>query len=282
MLKGRTKPENGGDANAAGKQPEFKENPQVNAKIDDYIKNNPKYWDYVQSMTPERMARALVLTEIQKGRPHAKNGEIYSAETRRKPGDEAEHSEHGQEHARRAAGESDDFHCPPDNESNRAEANSGCGCEGLIFDGPRRATAQRLSPFPRRLRCRGLAPKAKDFVPRLPRKRMMSPLHVVARPHRGAKQMAFTSMIRPSTWQRSMRIPRLSQSVVGPDKNRVEVAIERDRLPSQMVTTEFDFDFTQQDSRGPQIGDESAITKFPFQHILGGEMSWIYRPQTSH
>ena len=66
MLKGRTKSENGGDASAADKQPEFKENPQVNAKIDDYIKNNPKYWDYVQSMTPERMARALVLTEIQK------------------------------------------------------------------------------------------------------------------------------------------------------------------------------------------------------------------------
>ena len=65
MLKGKPKAEPG-DAAQEGQQPQFKENPQVNAKIDDYIKNNPKYWDYVQSMTPERMARALVLTEIQK------------------------------------------------------------------------------------------------------------------------------------------------------------------------------------------------------------------------
>ena len=65
MLKGKPKPESG-DAGQEGQQPQFKENPQVNAKIDDYIKNNPKFWDYVQSMTPERMARALVLTEIQK------------------------------------------------------------------------------------------------------------------------------------------------------------------------------------------------------------------------
>jgi hypothetical protein len=66
MLKGRGKTENGGDASAAGTQPEFKENPQVNAKIDEYIKANPKHWDYIQSMTPDRMARALVLNEVQK------------------------------------------------------------------------------------------------------------------------------------------------------------------------------------------------------------------------
>src|SRR5215210_7050137 len=65
MLRGRTKPENGGDS-APGSQPQFKENPQVNAKIDDYIKANPKHWEYIQTMTPERMARALVLNEVQK------------------------------------------------------------------------------------------------------------------------------------------------------------------------------------------------------------------------
>ena len=65
MLKGKPKAEPS-EAGQEGQQTQFKENPQVNAKIDDYIKNNPKYWDYVQSMTPERMARALVLTEIQK------------------------------------------------------------------------------------------------------------------------------------------------------------------------------------------------------------------------
>ena len=66
MLKGRSKPEDGGAASAAESQPQFKENPQVNAKIDDYIRANPKHWEYIQTMTPERMARALVLNEVQK------------------------------------------------------------------------------------------------------------------------------------------------------------------------------------------------------------------------
>jgi len=65
MLKGKPKPELG-EAGQDAQQPQFKENPQVNAKIDDYIKNNPKFWDYVQSMSPERMGRALVLGQIQK------------------------------------------------------------------------------------------------------------------------------------------------------------------------------------------------------------------------
>ena len=66
MLKGRSKPENGSDATDTTSQPQFKENAQVNAKIDDYIKANPKHWEYIQSMTPDRMARALVLSEVQK------------------------------------------------------------------------------------------------------------------------------------------------------------------------------------------------------------------------
>ncbi len=65
MLKGKPKAEPG-DATQDTQQPQFRENPQVNAKIDDYIKNNPKFWDYVQSMSPERMGRALVLGQIQK------------------------------------------------------------------------------------------------------------------------------------------------------------------------------------------------------------------------
>ena len=65
MLKGKSKPEPDAAAQGDARQ-QFKENPQVNARIDDYIKNNPKFWTYVQSMPPERMARALVLVEIQK------------------------------------------------------------------------------------------------------------------------------------------------------------------------------------------------------------------------
>lgn len=63
MLKKNTKPQSG-EADTA--EPQFKENAQVNARIDEYIKNNPKHWDFIQSMPPERMARALVLNEVQK------------------------------------------------------------------------------------------------------------------------------------------------------------------------------------------------------------------------
>lgn len=46
--------------------PKFKENTEVNTRIDEYIRSNPKRWEYIQSLPPERMARALVLNEIQK------------------------------------------------------------------------------------------------------------------------------------------------------------------------------------------------------------------------
>ena len=54
------------DAPREGGEPQLRENAQVNAKIDEYIKANPKHWDYIQSLPPERMARALVLNEVQK------------------------------------------------------------------------------------------------------------------------------------------------------------------------------------------------------------------------
>lgn len=63
MIK-KSKEENG--AVRENTEPQFRDNPQVNAKIDQYIKENPKYWSYVQSMPVERMARALVLHEVQK------------------------------------------------------------------------------------------------------------------------------------------------------------------------------------------------------------------------
>lgn len=61
-----TNGDGGGAAPAQGDQPQFRDNPQVNAKIDAYIEANPKHWQYIQSMPPERMARALVLNEVGK------------------------------------------------------------------------------------------------------------------------------------------------------------------------------------------------------------------------
>ena len=70
----RTNP-NGNGAEPAGPQtpvvreseaPKFRENPDVNAKIDAYIAKNPKEWAYIQSMPRERLERSLVLQSVQK------------------------------------------------------------------------------------------------------------------------------------------------------------------------------------------------------------------------
>lgn len=53
----------GGDAAPTDKMT-FRTNPEVDAKIDAYIKENPKYWAYVQAMPRERMERSLVLNEV--------------------------------------------------------------------------------------------------------------------------------------------------------------------------------------------------------------------------
>ena len=46
--------------------PRFRENPDINGKIDAYIRANPKRWAYIQSMSPERMARTIILQDVQK------------------------------------------------------------------------------------------------------------------------------------------------------------------------------------------------------------------------
>ena len=58
----------GGETPAAGEsQPlAFRENAQVNAKIDAYIEKNPKEWAYIQSMPRERLERSLILQAVQK------------------------------------------------------------------------------------------------------------------------------------------------------------------------------------------------------------------------
>ena len=56
-------PGTGGNA-APTDQPTFRTNPEVDAKIDAYIKDNPKYWNYVQAMPRERLERTVVLNEV--------------------------------------------------------------------------------------------------------------------------------------------------------------------------------------------------------------------------
>src|ERR1017187_7338959 len=65
MIKSKTSapPSPGGNA-APAEQPTFRSNPEVDAKIDAYIKENPKYWSYVQAMPRERLERSVVLNEV--------------------------------------------------------------------------------------------------------------------------------------------------------------------------------------------------------------------------
>jgi hypothetical protein len=63
MLKGKPQPQT---ADVGNPPAQFRDNPEINAKIDAYIQNNPKEWAYIQSMPPERMARTIVLQTINK------------------------------------------------------------------------------------------------------------------------------------------------------------------------------------------------------------------------
>ena len=42
----------------------YRTNPEVEAKIDAYIKENPKHWAYLQQMPRDRLERTVVLNEV--------------------------------------------------------------------------------------------------------------------------------------------------------------------------------------------------------------------------
>ena len=62
----KTKPAPNGAASAtASPDPStYRINPEVEAKIDGYIKENPKYWNYLQAMPRDRLERTVVLNEV--------------------------------------------------------------------------------------------------------------------------------------------------------------------------------------------------------------------------
>jgi hypothetical protein len=53
-------------ADAAGKGPKYRDNVEINAKIDAYIQANPKEWAYIQRLPRERLERMLVLQNVNK------------------------------------------------------------------------------------------------------------------------------------------------------------------------------------------------------------------------
>jgi hypothetical protein len=66
----KTKPAPNGAASATATPPtspdpsNYRINPEVEAKIDSYIKENPKHWSYLQSMPRDRLERTVVLNEV--------------------------------------------------------------------------------------------------------------------------------------------------------------------------------------------------------------------------
>ena len=62
--KQKTPPNGANGTGAAAETPTYRINPEVEAKIDTHIKDNPKYWNYVQAMPRERLERTVVLNEV--------------------------------------------------------------------------------------------------------------------------------------------------------------------------------------------------------------------------
>ena len=44
--------------------PPYKSNPEVDARIDAYIQENPKHWEFIRAMPRERLERTVVLGEV--------------------------------------------------------------------------------------------------------------------------------------------------------------------------------------------------------------------------
>ncbi len=66
----RTEKNTNGNGAAASESPDnspkYRDNVEINAKIDAYIQANPKEWNYIQGLPRERLERMLVLQNVNK------------------------------------------------------------------------------------------------------------------------------------------------------------------------------------------------------------------------
>jgi hypothetical protein len=62
--KPKTPPTGANGASAPAEPITYRINPEVEAKIDAHIKENPKYWNFIQTMPRERLERTAVLNEV--------------------------------------------------------------------------------------------------------------------------------------------------------------------------------------------------------------------------
>ena len=57
---------NGAASGDASGEPKYRDNVEINAKIDAYIQSNPNEWAYSQGLPRERLERMLVLQQVNK------------------------------------------------------------------------------------------------------------------------------------------------------------------------------------------------------------------------
>src|SRR5882724_5989054 len=57
-------PPNGAASSTSVDPTTYRTNPEVEGKIDAYIKENPKHWTYLQGMPRDRLERTVVLNEV--------------------------------------------------------------------------------------------------------------------------------------------------------------------------------------------------------------------------
>lgn len=57
-------PPNGAPSSSSAEPTVYRTNPEVEGKIDAYIKENPKHWAYLQQMPRDRLERTVVLSEV--------------------------------------------------------------------------------------------------------------------------------------------------------------------------------------------------------------------------
>lgn len=62
--KNKSAPTGASGANAPQTPPTYRVNPDVEAKIDAYVKDNPKHWAYIQGMPRDRLERTVALNEV--------------------------------------------------------------------------------------------------------------------------------------------------------------------------------------------------------------------------
>lgn len=66
MSKSKPMPDSAANGATETEQPRIRNNAEVDAKIDAYIKEKPKFWAYLEQLPKERLQRMLVLDEVEK------------------------------------------------------------------------------------------------------------------------------------------------------------------------------------------------------------------------